>query len=353
MKDPLQVLVLGVGGNVSQSILKALRLSAIPCRVMGACISPHSAGLYLVDKAYVTPRADDPSFPDWLMRTCREEHVHAVLSGVEPVLDVLSGCAPELRRQTGAVAIVSRPEVLAIGHDKLRTCQWLKEHGLAYPRYADAEDRGAVERLLAQCGFPLVVKPRRGKGSHGLTVARDERDVEYWAGRPGCVIEEYLGDETTEYTVGCFSDRDGRVRGAIAMRREIQDGTTYRAVAGDFPAIREEAVRIAGLLTPMGPCNVQLRAHQGRATCFEVNIRFSGTTALRARFGFNDVEATLRHYVLGEPAVDLPQVARGIGLRYWNEVYVEAEARDELSRNGVLERPASRGTRVEDFGIKP
>ncbi|NOG51580.1 MAG: hypothetical protein HND48_20760 [Chloroflexi bacterium] len=38
--SPLTVLVLGVGGNVSQGILKALALSTLPVRVIGACVGP-------------------------------------------------------------------------------------------------------------------------------------------------------------------------------------------------------------------------------------------------------------------------------------------------------------------------
>jgi len=43
-RQPLQVLVLGVGGNVSQGILKALAASKIPCRVIGACIVLYRSG---------------------------------------------------------------------------------------------------------------------------------------------------------------------------------------------------------------------------------------------------------------------------------------------------------------------
>ncbi len=170
------------------------------------------------------------------------------------------------------------------------------------------------------------------------------------AGRPGYVVQELLGDASTEFTAGCFTDRDGRVRGTITMRRDLLEGTTHRAVVGAFPEVRHEAERIAAALNPMGPCNVQMRVARGRPVCFEINVRFSGTTPVRARLGFNDVEAALRHYVLGEPAVDLPVVTRGIALRYWNEAYVDPAAHEELARTGRLDRPADYPITVEDYG---
>jgi carbamoyl-phosphate synthase large subunit len=351
MKQPLNVLVLGVGGNVSQGILKALRLATIPCRVIGGCVSPLSMGLYTVDQAYVSPAANDPKFFEWLVRICKAEQVDAVLSGVEPVLSVLSARAEELRRATGAFAVVSPPPVLAVGADKLGTCQWLQKHGFNYPGFADANDELGVKSLAIACGYPLIAKPRHGKGGYGISVLRNGEELETWLGRADYVIEEYLGDDASEFTVGCFSGRDGQVLGSISMQRELLQGTTYRAVVGEFPEMRDEAIRIVEALKPLGPCNVQLRMNKGRATCFEINVRFSGTTSLRARFGFNDVEAALRHYVLGEETVALPRVTQGIALRYWNEVYVDPGARDMLQQSGVLDNPQKYSSHVEDYGV--
>ena len=91
---------------------------------------------------------------------------------------------------------------------------------------------------------------------------------------------------------------------------------------------------------------------KGQATCFEINVRFSGTTSLRARFGFNDVEAALRHYVLGEDTVSLPRVTEGIALRYWNEVYIDPGARTALEKSGALANPQQYASHVEDYGVK-
>jgi carbamoyl-phosphate synthase large subunit len=351
VKEGLNILVLGVGGNVSQAILKALRLASIPCRVIGGCVSPLSMGLYTVDHGYVSPAANDPAFLDWLVRTCKVEHVDAVLSGVEPVLEVLATHAEELRALTGAVALVSRPEVLAIGADKITTCQWLRDQGRNYPNFADASDRAAVEALASNCGYPLVAKPRRGKGSYGVVLLQNQRDLDCSIGRADYVIQEYLGDEASEFTVGCFSGRDGQVRGTIAMSRELLHGTTYRAEVGEFPEQREEAIRIVEALKPLGPSNVQMRVHKGRPICFEINVRFSGTAALRARFGFNDVEATLRHYVMGEESTELPVITAGIAVRYWNELYIDPAAKSALEKCRVLHNPHNYHSYVEDYGV--
>ncbi|MCL4216619.1 MAG: ATP-grasp domain-containing protein [Candidatus Hydrogenedentes bacterium] len=351
-RDPVNVLVLSVGGNIAQGILKALALSSLPCRVIGACVSPLAYGLYTTDQAHISPAADDPNFPDWLMTICRRKAIQAVLAGNEAVVSVLSREAEKLRKETGAVCVVARPECIELGLDKLLTCAWLRDNGFKYPRFADASDALALRRVKLTCGYPLIAKPRRGKGSEGIILITNDRELEAAGQRLDYVVQESVGTADEEYTVGCFCDKDGKVRGAIAMKRTLSQGTTWRAEIGAYPEVRAEAMRIAACLAPEGPCNIQLRMSDRGPVCFEINVRFSGTTPIRARFGFNEVEAALRHLVFGEPAYDLPLITAGVALRYWNEIYVDPSAVDALRNSGRLENPASHHVVVEDYGMR-
>lgn len=347
---PMTVLVLGVGGNVSQGILKALAIADLPTRVVAGCISPLSLGLYRADLALVTPLADDASFLPWLEATCAAEGVDAVLSGSEPVLEALAPVATAVHERTGAVCVVSTSDVLEIGQDKLQTARWLERQGLAFPRSAPADDPPAVDALAAAAGLPLVAKPRRGKGADRVTVVRTSEELGRQVGQPGILLQEHLPDDDGEYTVGCMVDGDGRVQGSVAMRRQLAAGTTACAQIGAFPQVRAYAEAIAEALAPRGPVNVQLRVRDGRPVAFELNVRYSGTTPLRARAGFNEVEAALRHFVLGQP-MTLPDVTEGTVVRYWNELYVPASAHAALAEHGRLEDPWGEAVVVEDWGI--
>lgn len=339
---PLTALVLGVGGNVSQGIVKALTEGDLRYRVVGACTSHLSAGLYLADRAYVSPPAADPGFLPWLLDVCERERVDAVLSGVEPVLLELSRHADEIRR-AGAVPVVAPPEALETATDKLATARWLAERGFQAPRSADAADAEAVGELVAECGLDLIAKPRRSKGGEGVFEVGDQAALDFARSRADYLLQERLAGD--EYTVGCLCDRGGEVRGALAMRRRLEHGTTRCAAAGDFPEVREVATRIGAALAAPGPVNVQVREHRGAPVCFEVNLRFSGTAPIRARLGFNDVEAAIRHLVLDEPAADLPLITEGLALRYWDEIYVDPVASEELAGAGSLDDPRSAAER--------
>jgi len=345
------ILVLGVGGNVSQGILKALARSDLNLRVVGACTDATALGLYTTDRSLLSPLASDPGFPEWLEDLCRRESIHGVLSGVEPVLDQLSHMAELLRDRTGAIALVNRREAMEVGACKLRTCQWLEGEGLPHPRYADGADPEAVERLVESCGYPLLVKPARGKGSHGIFKLSKPQDLAVLGIIDRPVVQEYLGDEYSEYTVSTLTDGEDRSAGTIVFQRELTGGTTSAASAGEYPEVRAMAEKVFERLRPRGPCNLQCRIHRGEPVPFELNVRFSGTTPIRAHLGFNDVAEAVRHYILGEPMNPLPLVTRGKVIRYWNELYLEPEADETLRTEGELKDP--RGTahpRIETYG---
>ena len=347
----MTVLVLAVGGNVSEGILKALGRSSLRCRVVGADIAPAKMGLYTVDRALISPWAREPGFLDWLLEACHQNKIDAVITGAEPILPVLAKNSGLIYAETGAKCIVSDSATLNIGDDKLLTSQWLERLGFTGPAYCKSEDLGGLAKLAAHCGYPLVAKPRTGGGCRGHVRIENEDDLKYVARKPLYIVQQHVGDPCEEYTAGCFSDKEGRVRGVIVMRRELHEGTTVQAELGEFPEVRAAAQAISGALRPLGPCNIQFRMHEGRACCIEINVRFSGTTPIRAWFGFNEVDAALRHYILGEPCPELPLVTQGVMVRYWNEMYLAPEAITEGARKGVIEDPRRYNLGVENYGM--
>ena len=121
----LTILLLGVGGNVSQGILKAIRAydftkENVEVHVIGACISPEAVGLYMCDQACISPYANDPGFLDWVITLCNEQNVDLILTGVEENIIALQRGAEELRKRTKAVFVASPLEMLEIGQKQKR-----------------------------------------------------------------------------------------------------------------------------------------------------------------------------------------------------------------------------------------
>ena len=333
----LNVLVLGVGGNVSQGILKALAASNLDYRVTGACIDTEALGLYLCDAAYISPSASEGIFISWLIDVCRNERVDIILTGVEEIIDRLVWEAEAIRKETDTLFVSSGALQLQVGRDKLKTCEWLKRNGCAFPMFAASENQNGIDNLIQSCGFPLIAKPRVGKGSQGVSLINDITELETIKGADNYVVQQYIGDEESEYTVACYCNKDGNFVELIIMKRKLSYGTTVKAEVVQNEAIRKEALKICEALRPIGPINLQMRLNGDAVpVCFEMNIRFSGTAPMRARFGFNDVEALIREHIFNEDISNFFNVTSGCAYRYWNEIYIDEKDMKSLHEDRVV-----------------
>jgi carbamoyl-phosphate synthase large subunit len=320
----LNVLVTGAGGPLGQSIMKAARSANLACRLIATDRHPLSVGFYWADNHYVLPTAEDPAYLEQLSELCRQESVDAVLIGSEGEMHILAQAKGALEAETGVKVIVSSPEVLDIASDKWETVCFLAGRGLDHPRSAIPDEPERLRALIAKVGFPVIVKPRRSSGSRGMFKVRDWQELNHVLSLVGSpVVQEYLRPDDQEYTTAAFVDGAGQPRGAIVMRRELAAGLTYRAWVEENAVVAESAQAVAAALRPLGPCNVQLRLTERGPVPFEINARFSSTTSMRARFGYNEVEMTLRCYVLGEE-FEPPLPSLGRALRYWDELYLFA-----------------------------
>jgi len=337
----IKILVLGAGGNVSQGIIKALRnadFSGRKIKITGACISADSVGIYLCDSGAVSPYANEDTFVPWLIEICNREQIQMVLTGVEENIMAIVSQMERFRKETNAVFIASDLEKLKIGQDKLLTCKWLSENGLHFPKYCRGDDEKGMEELIRTAGFPLIAKPRIGKGSHGVAKIETKEELARYIGKADYVLQECIGDETKEYTVGCYVDKQGILRETIVMHRKLVDGSTAVARVVRESAVQKEAERICRAFAPRGPLNIQMRLNEkGEAVCFELNVRFSGTTPMRAHFGYRDVEAVVKEYLLEEPIEDCFQVKEGIACRYINEFYMTGNPIENLENERFLD----------------
>jgi carbamoyl-phosphate synthase large subunit len=339
----LNVLITGAGGPLGQSILKATRSADLECRVIATDRHTLSVGFYWADSHYVLPSSEEPAYLGRLAAICRAECVDAVLIGSESEMHVLAEAKEAFEEETGAKVIVSPPEVLRIATDKWETTRFLATRGLAYPRSAIPEVPEQVSALVADMGFPLIVKPRSGSGSRSMFKVCDWRELEHVLSLVSDpVVQEYLQPDDQEYTTAAFVDDAGEPQGAIVMRRELAAGLTYRAWVEDNPLVAESAQAVVAALRPLGPCNVQLRLTERGPVPFEINARFSSTTSMRARFGYNEVEMALRCYVLRE-RIEPPLPRRGRALRFWDEFYAFAADDAADSTPVVPEAVAVRG----------
>lgn len=338
LASPVTVLVTGAGTGLAQSILKGLRLSKIPTRIVTIEHDPFSAGNFRGDTAYTAPLAKEKGYIERLILICKKEAVELILIGTDIELGIIAKHRQHIERATGAHVIVSSPKAIAIADDKWRTVQFLQKNGFSAPASCLPKDLPA---FVKRHSFPLVVKPRIGARSVGFQIVNNQNELnEHLATLPDPVIQEYLKNADEEYTCAAFFLKN-KSYGAITMKRWLRNGDTYKAIIEKNPKLEAYIQRVAERLHVYGPCNIQLRRAGSTYKIFEINCRFSGTTGTQSYLGFNVINALLQNLFFHRPLKAL-SFKPAIMMRYWNELFADKKQLDELERSGKLQAPQSK-----------
>ena len=322
-EKPITVVVTAVGAIIGQGIVASLRKSGLAARIIGVDRDPDGIGRYWCDTFHPKPTCDEdsPEYIAFWAELLAREQVDLVLPGLE--LDVLF-FSRHRRSFEGLPTRLALNEagLIEVAQDKWDFGLRLREQGLAaIPACLDCDWSQCVAELGPP---PLILKPRRGNGSRGIAVLRDEVDFDYWSARSkdAFLIQKYVGSDDAEYTVGAFGLGGGRMLPPIIFRRKLSvaGNTQYAEVVAN--AVLSEAVaRLAAVFKPLGPTNYQFRLDGDTPHLLEINPRFSSSTSLRAAFGYNEALMSVDFYLRGtmpEP----PVVTSGRGWRYYEDLVV-------------------------------
>ena len=119
------------------------------------------------DIAVRVPDIYDKSYISTLKEIIKIYRVTAIISLNDLELPILSKYKTELE-QEGAKVIISSEDVIAIGFDKWKTFNFIKEIGLNTPKTYINLSNALIAIEKSELHFPLVIKPRWGSGSIGV-----------------------------------------------------------------------------------------------------------------------------------------------------------------------------------------
>lgn len=275
------VLISGVCGDIGCSVVRSLR-GAVE-RVVGCDMRSHSPVHNLLDNFYEVPAAMESD--RYLMRLkdiIVQQGISFFLPTSEPEIRLINENR-NLMQELSLKVLINDRAIIGTFLDKLQTTRFLQGIGVIVPRTEMLRD------YKGELDFPVIVKPRTGYGSKRIWRADNFEDLDYLRRKDDglLIVQEYIGEDTEEYTTGVFSD--GHSVSSITFRRKLGfGGLSVEAVLADTPAMDELARRISTAIQLRGCINIQTRRVGDTFIPFEINPRLSSTVLIRKQFGFDD-----------------------------------------------------------------
>jgi carbamoyl-phosphate synthase large subunit len=310
------ILVTGVGGDIGQNVIKCLNESGYHLKLVGCDIDLYAAGRKMVKEFLRAPMAlEESNYLKFIQKTIEEDGIRYIYPSTEVEIEFFDRYREYFDKFLTAV-FINNPFIVNTFLDKYETVNFLKNNGLSYPATCLIEDYDN------QLSFPLLIKARKGSGGRGLIKIKSNEELEFYRKRiSNAIVQEDVGTEDDEYTVGVFSD--GTDVYSICFRRYLGYGSLSKFVqlvrSDEMKRIVEKIARASHL---QGSMNVQFRKTEHGYVPFEINPRISSTAYFRHYFGFQDVKWWL-DIKLNKPIDYKLKYQKGIGVRAIGEVFFE------------------------------
>lgn len=306
------ILVPSASAPAGINTIKSLKMVNYPVRIVASDSNPFSAGFFMSDAYEVLPEIDSKLYITRLLEIVTKHKINVLMPSSGYDIYQYSANKEKLLK-LGALPVVSDIKTMKICRDKIQTFNYLsKKFELPFTTL----DYKKVK------GFPLIAKPRYGKGSKGIVKINNENELKYVSfNSENLIFQEYLPG--TEYTIDVLSDMECEPILAVPrVRVETRAGISTVGTIVKDENISETCKSIAKFLKIRGPCCIQMKeSNDGILKIVEVNPRMGGGTIFAALAGAN-FPAMILDMVNGKK-LKIPKISEVTVVRYFEEIVVK------------------------------
>lgn len=270
------ILVFPCGSEIGLDIYSSVHYSSYFYLIGASSVDDHGRFVY-EDYISGVPFVTEESFIPAMASIVKERRIDAIYPAMDYVMTVLKEHESEL----GCRVVSSCMETTRICLSKELTYRKL-QGVVPTPRSYDSE-------RIPQEAFPIFAKPNVGYGAKGTQLLRSQEEVDAFVkGKADLLLLEYLPGE--EFTVDCFTDRNGRLLYSAARKRNrIKDGISVNTFFAERQSEFETMARaINETIGFRGAWFYQVkRKKDGKLCLLEIASRLGGSSLLSRAVGVN------------------------------------------------------------------
>ena len=288
-----------------------------------------TVAFHYADYSVVSPLIYDEKFIQFLLDYCSKNKIDIVVSLFDIDLPVLAKNKDKFM-EIGTRIIVSDESIVDICNDKWKTYQFLKDNGFNVPKTYISLQRVMLALDSGELQYPIILKPRFGCGSIGVSVAEDEMALLYYFRRNTRVIgRSYLKyesqtvaeDETIiyqeclkgqEYGADIIMDLNSNFKNIIIKKKiAMRAGETDIAELTENSAIYEELKKLSSFTKHIANMDCDVFLVDGKPYILEMNARFGGGYPFSHMGGCN-LPKTIVEWCKGNDASEMLTAQTGI-----------------------------------------
>jgi|Deesub1362B_J571_1020462.scaffolds.fasta_scaffold01106_5 carbamoyl-phosphate synthase large subunit len=281
MHEQMRVLITGVGGPAGKAAAYYFKHAGY--FVVGVDMNPDVEAN--VDVFHAVHPSSDLRYVPQLIALAKRYGIRFLLPTVSEELPKLS-LERERFMSQGIFVLISRPYAVFIANDKYLTCMFMKKMRVPVPEFYLPQD---IRRRLDEGGkgihFPILAKPRVGRGGRGIIIYENEQQLKREK-RRDIFYQEFIPGE--EYDLNLFIEPypPYRILASRVLRKvQMEHGKVGNAIvvqpelAEDVRWVGERAAIMLGLT---GPVDMDIRRREnGQPVLLEINARL-GANSLAA-----------------------------------------------------------------------
>ena len=317
MKEKINIAISCVGSGIGQSIINSCNLSDLPIKTFGLDFNPLSYGVHDCDEYVKTQSIDSENYISSIIEICLLHEIDLLFPGTDDEVHLFSKNISQFDANNIGV-VVSGREILDLCRNKELANNELSKIAPIFVKSYNINN--VKEALLKQeIDFPIIAKPLSGSASMGVYIItkieelskitenyviqeiakphRNDINKKYFDE----LIAKKINPQVSEISIQLVANQKSEIIGKMVSANKLKNGVPVEIIPfkGDeiiWSGI-DKLIPIFKKLGLRGPINIQGRITDKGLKIFEINPRFTGITGLRAKMGFNEVEACINEWL--------------------------------------------------------